>query len=359
MYDFDSTLRKFQENKVNLSQSMLNKLSDHRQANEDRLSSRLKEKGISISKNSFISQGSFAMKTLIQTCFEDDEYDIDDGVKLLREDLKKENAEDKTPLETKQLIKEALKDKKFKKQPEIKPNCVRVFYSEDGKEKHHVDMPAYRTYYDENKSLIQELASVNGWIESDPRSVNRWFDNIIIELNKEKEGTGSKLRRMIKLLKRFARSRMTWDLPNGLKLTMLAVEKIDDYKNYERDDEAFYYLLESLKERLAYNLEIENLADDKNPKQKLTRTQQDKNVIELRDRIEEALEKLEILHKDDCKLKDAKQAWKWVFNTGDYFDDIEEDDDNEKKENQLFNVAVLSHQTVEINRTPAKPHCYV
>ena len=44
-------------------------------------------------------------------------------------------------METKERVREALKDKRFKRQPEIFTNCVRVFYAEEDEEKHHVDFP--------------------------------------------------------------------------------------------------------------------------------------------------------------------------------------------------------------------------
>lgn len=145
------------------------------------------------------------------------------------------------------------------------------------------------------------------------------------------------MRVMTRLMKRFARSRgEDWDMPNGLKLTMLVEECAPSY--YERNDEAFYWLLSNLKTRLATNLEVENRAQTKMPKDKLTKSTSDANMVELRKRIGEALDKLLVLHGPDCTEKQAREAWDWVFQSDGYFEAYDKDS---AKAHALFSKAAL------------------
>ena len=125
-------------------------------------------------------------------------------------------------------------------------------------------------------------------------------------------------------------------MPNGLKLTMLVEECAPS--NYERDDEAFYWLLSKLKTRLATNLEVENRAQTKSPKDKLTKSTNDANMVELRTRVGEALDKLLILHHPECKPKQAREAWDWVFQSDGYFETYDKD---AVKAHALFSKAAL------------------
>ena len=103
------------------------------------------------------------MWTVIQTQFVDEEYDIDDGLVLWRHQLKDKNGDELTALQVKEIVRDALKDKRLNRQPEIHSNCVRVFYAEEDEERHHVDFPVYRRYFDANGNKVRELAGENGW----------------------------------------------------------------------------------------------------------------------------------------------------------------------------------------------------
>ncbi|WP_024336407.1 cyclic GMP-AMP synthase DncV-like nucleotidyltransferase [Desulfotignum balticum] len=331
MYDYSDQINSFHGDKVVLSKKLSGNLTSHRTANENRLIKRLPElkNGVKVSRSSFKSQGSFAMRTIIQTKFSDEEYDIDDGLVLWRSDIEDEDGNDMTSSDAKELIREALKDSRFKQQPKTKTNCVRVFYADEDEEKHHVDFPVYRkweTAVSDDVTTHRELAGGDGWVESDPTRVNSWFENEISSRNSAAAESGTQMRQCLRLLKRFCRSRSYWDMPNGMKLTMLTVEC---FESGERIDSVFRDLLDSLHSRLLDNLEVENLADEDFPRQKLTRTSSDENMIELRDRLEEALGKLEVLDDDDCTKKKARQAWDWVFKSDGYFDDYDGDDDDD------------------------------
>src|SRR3546814_15006164 len=88
--------------------------------------------------SSDLKQGSYAMKTMI--VHPDNDYDIDDGVYFDKADLVGERGAEMTSLQTREMVRNAVDDGKFKKAPVARKNCVRVYY-EAG---YHVDLPVYR-----------------------------------------------------------------------------------------------------------------------------------------------------------------------------------------------------------------------
>lgn len=330
MFDYNEQIQAYETDCVNLPQAVKDKLRDHREANRTRLK-RNRPAGIRLNDDHFIPQGSMAIGTTVQE--ENNAYDIDDGVWFHKDDLKKKDGTAYTACETQEMVRDAVKDPNFNKQPEIHNNCVRVFYAEG----HHVDIPCYRKLDAGTDTERQELAGAAGFALSDPAEINRWFVARVEALNKRRDGAGSQLRVMIRLMKRFARSRgEDWDMPNGLKLTMLVEECAASY--YERDDEAFYWLLSKLKTRLASNLEVENRAQAKMPRDKLTKSTNDANMVELRTRIGEALDKLLVLHRSDCTKQQAREAWDWLFQSDGF---VEAHDKDSAKAHALFSKAAL------------------
>jgi hypothetical protein len=306
------------------------KLRDQREANRTRLKRNLPD-GIRLNDDHFIPQGSMAIGTTVQE--ENNAYDIDDGAWFHKDDLKKKDDTAYTARETQEMVRDAVKDPNFTKQPEIHNNCVRVFYAEG----HHVDIPCYRKLDADTDKKRQELAGPSGFTASDPTEINRWFIGRVEALNNQRDTAGSQLRVMTRLMKRFARSRgEDWDMPNGLKLTMLVEECAPSY--YDRDDEAFYWLLSKLKTRLATNLDVENRAQTKTPRDKLTKSASEANMVELRTRVGEALDKLLVLHHSDCTKKQAREAWGWVFQSDGFFEAYDKDS---AKAHALFSKAAL------------------
>jgi len=340
MYDYSERIGAFRSEKVRLSTDFSEKLLAHRKANRDRLISRLPSyiPGLTIGVSSFRPQGSFAMQTVIQTKFVDDEYDIDDGIVLWRHQLVDADGNELSAAKVREIVRDALKDDRFKRQPKICSNCVRVFYAEEDEEKHHVDFPIYRKYFDANGNKVRELASESGWVASDPTQVNKWFDGVIEDLNSAVDGWGTQLRHMIQLLKRFCRSRSDWDMPNGMKLTMLSVECRPGHD--ERIDVAFRALLTKIKNRLVWNKVIKNLAHPDKPE--ITRTASDQNVVDLEVRLAEALEQLAALDKADANNEDsARSAWDWIFKSEGFFAQFDADRKAEAKRQSLFAKASL------------------
>jgi hypothetical protein len=352
MFDYSERIKAFRTERVRLTADFREKLLAHRTANRERLISRLPDfiKGITIGESNFRPQGSFAMRTVIQTRFIQEEYDIDDGIVLWRHQLVDENGIELTATEVKEKVRDALKDKRFNRQPKTYSNCVRVFYADEDEEKHHVDFSIYRRYYDANGKKVRELAGENGWAASDPTEVNNWFDAEVEARNKQAAGWGTQLRHLIQLLKRFCRSRSDWDLPNGMKLTMLVAECQPAYRDHT--DLVFRELLNKLKARLVWNKVIQNLAHPDKPM--LTRTANDQNVIDLETRLSEALEQLVTLDASDTNNADsARSVWDWIFKSDGFFADFDAEKKAEEKRNALLAKAALVGTSARTSPTGA------
>ena len=340
MFDYSERLKAFRSERVRLTADFREKLLAHRKANRDRLIGRLPDfiKGITISEASFRPQGSFAMRTVIQTRFVYDEYDIDDGLVLWKHQLVDADEAELTAEQVKNLVRDALKDDRFKRQPMVCPNCVRVFYAEEDEEKHHVDFPVYRKYIDSNCNTVRELAGENGWVKSDPTQVNNWFDGDVESRNTQAAGWGTQLRHLIQLLKRFCRSRSDWDLPNGMKLAMLVAECQPN--NDDRLDRVFRELLKRLKARLLWDKIICNLAHPDKPA--LTRTANDQNVVDLETKLGEALDQLSGLDaQGNDNVDAARAAWDWIFKSDGFFADFDAKRKEDEKRNALLAKAAL------------------
>lgn len=325
MYDYSKQIEAFREARVRLSPLFKEKLLAHRQANRDRLTSRLPShiKNANVSERNFKPQGSAAMGTIIQTRFVDEEYDIDDGLVIPRNQLINADSTDMSALQVKESVREALKDGRFNRQPKLFLNCVRVFYAEDDEEKHHVDFPVYRSWSDNAGNKYRELASEDAWVPSNPTQVNTWFNDIIKNRNESEVGWGTQFRHLIQLLKRFCRSRSDWLdlLPNGLKLTMLVAECQPNYN--ARLDVAFADLLANIKSRLETSKIICNLAHPDQPM--LTRSENDDNVQALLAKIGSALEQIDTLDEaENDNEKAARAVWNWIFMSDGFFKEYDE-----------------------------------
>lgn len=323
MYDYSAQIETFHASKVVLPEVMQGMLYAHRTANRDRLITRLPDliPGVSISDSSFRPQGSVATKTVIQTLFDDEEYDIDDGLVIARSQLEDEDGDALSPKVVRERVKAALEDARFKQQPALMTNCVRVFYADTGAAKHHVDIPIYRKWTRDDGTTVRELAGESSWLESDPTQVTRWFENTIADRNRLVAGRGTQLRQLVRLTKRFCRSRETWLelLPNGMKLTMLVVECQGAHD--DRLDLAFRSLLQAMQVRLQTSKVIRNLAHADQPA--ITRTQRDANVVALLERIDAAVAELDKLDEHRAGLREAREAWDWIFQSDGFFEELD------------------------------------
>jgi hypothetical protein len=200
---------------ITLNDSKRKSLKKSRKSLRNKIRKYFDEEKKDETKPKFTGQGSFVVDTIVEpiplVVEEDGEektllfYDVDDGVYFIGE--KKDR---KTVQTYHTWIKDAVTG--HTSTPPIDKNtCVRVKFS-DG---HHIDLPIY--YKEENG--IPELAhKAKGWIESDPKAFQEWFEGKI-------DGK-EQLRRIVRFLKAWSEYRETQrkDKPmvTGFILTILA-----------------------------------------------------------------------------------------------------------------------------------------
>ena len=299
MINCEKEIKAYWDKKVKLLQKDVNILTGHRDSNMEKLRKRLKEDDFPLYKEE-INQGSYSMKTIIQHPKND--YDIDVGIVFKEEDLKSKGKNN--PLKIRQYITDLMKDERFNTQPDCKKNCVRIHYNEG----YHIDIPIYKKCTNNSDELILKLAS-SDWEESDAKSINKWF--------KEQKKEKSYLKKLVQLMKKWARSRKSWSLPSGLILTILIDEK---YVEKIRLDEQFYWTLKSLYDRLNYNKKVYNPTND----DEITSSDKHKKKVEnLYDRLHEMFDvngnvKFSELETTQDKKK-ALLIWKKFFKD-DFFD---------------------------------------
>ncbi|MDK2801275.1 MAG: hypothetical protein PWQ70_2894 [Clostridiales bacterium] len=295
MYDLSSKFNTFYKDHVVLSKDETKRLRELKDLNIERLKSGLsdynEENGTNYKIVDYVVQGSVAMSTITQNDKKD--YDIDVAIIF-----DKDNLPDGTTA-TKNIIVDALKRKcgQFKAEPEFKTNCVRLKYAEG----YHVDFAIYRRTKNSDDEYEYEHCG-SEWRPRDPRAITRWFR----DENKKKD---YKLRKVVRLLKMFCKSRDYWIMPGGLVQTVLCSEK---FKSHDRLDEMFYETIKAIKDRLLENKEVYNPVDDS---QSLLLIQKDDIRMEnLCNRLDTYLDKLSILFEEDCTEEKAMEAWKEFFN---------------------------------------------
>ena len=279
-------------------------MRDRRNSNRDQMASGLKRDGEPASQWTQ-SQGSYAMWTMIQDSNND--YDIDDGVYFAYDDLKGPKGGDRSTSDVKDMIRKAVDKSSFKTSPVVLKNCVRVYYNHGS----HVDIPVYRIREDLIGEEYYELASTD-WKKSDPAEVTDW----IKKENQNQSPDGKQLRWIVRLLKNFARSRTSWKDKNvtGFMISKLVVEKY--CPDTDRLDRALYNTMDSIRNRLKWDTTIshpvisgENLTKD-----------EDNRPQFFREKLDEAIDTLDVLFQSDCSSEEAAKAWDKVFNTS-YFSD--------------------------------------
>ena len=295
MYDLATEFKKFYYSKVVLSRDETTNLRAKKNLNIDRLKSGLeeynKENNTRYKIAETLEQGSVAMSTVTQN--ENNDYDID--VAIVFDDT---NLNGLGYIAVKNMVVEALKKKctNFKTEPEALTNCVRIVYSDN----YHIDFAIYRRIKNNDGSYKYEHAS-SEWRERDPRAVNNWFKDEVKEY-------GEKLRQAVRLSKMFCKSRSSWQMPGGLIQSVLCDEKI---QNYDRIDEMFYYTIKGVCSRLESNKEVDNPTSE----QSLLLKQKDKDKVNnLYNRLNDYVDKLDILFADECTEKEAIEAWDEFFN---------------------------------------------
>lgn len=308
MYDCDKDICAFHKDEVTLPKTEQDAMRDRRDSNRTRLRNGLKkaEKPAPIE---FVKQGSYAMKTMLR--HPQNDYDIDDGVYFKKSDLVGDRGAEMTSLQARQMVRDAVDDGSFKRAPEVRGNCVRIFYEKG----YHVDMPVYRKI-EENGTVTYELAASSGWKRSDARDVTAWFDD-----KRSKSADGVQFRRLVRLIKKFARSRASWSgsILSGFGITVLVAEchRID-----HREDRALYDTMKAVRDRLNGNLVV---AHPVTPNETITNGTDDAKARMLRDKLSQALDWLAPLFSADCTREGALDCWDKVYNTT-YFSERGEDE---------------------------------
>lgn len=256
------------------------------------------------------SQGSYQMRTMVQD--PDNDYDIDDGAYFAKDDLKNVFGFPLSPSAARQRVCDALKwDGRFKKEAEVKNNCVRQAYAEG----YHIDVPVYRimVVQDEEGNDVEQfqLASGDEWVISDAQAVTKWFNNLVGELNRG-EADGSQMRRITKLTKKFAR-RSDWKAKttSGITISKLVVDHF--VPSADRDDKALRKTWQAIYDALEDSTVVEHPVVDKNLSE-----EGNAQVTFFRDCLKEALEELEVFDTANCTRAQAREAWDEVFDTN-YF----------------------------------------
>lgn len=324
MYNCHDDILAYHDEKVTLPKVERDEMRDRRNTNRQRLKDGLKRDG-EPTPTGFQSQGSYAHRTMVQ--HNEKDYDIDDGVYFWKDDLKGPNGGDKTAGQAKEMVRKALHDERFNRPPEVRTNCVRVYYNAG----YHVDVPVYRKVKTTNiwgeEKVHYEIASTD-WKKSDPAEVNRWFKREN-ERQSPDDTNGRQLRRDTRLSKAFARSRESWRprIATGFMITTLIVNEC--YRpNAAREDKALHDTMVAIRDRLNWDLEIKHPTVEG---EMLTSGPDDARTKFLREKLDWAIGELDVLFDPDCTREQALKAWDKVFNTT-FFSDRREAENTAEQE---------------------------
>jgi hypothetical protein len=306
--DCSSEMSKFHSNEVTLPKAEQVEMRDRRDAGRKRLQKGLERDGVALPSEQ-ASQGSYAMRTMVQDPQYD--YDIDDGAYFEKAGLTDASGTELTPLASRQMVCRALRqDERLKHDAIIKPNCVRQPYPQG----YHIDIPVYRilrgTDLNGGDTVSYELASGDSWVGSDARAVTGWFNGYVTELN-EGEADGSQLRRIVRLTKKFARSRLPWKerTTSGICVTKLVVDSF--VARVDRDDLSLRDTWNAVHRILSGTLRIQHPVSGTSD----LAPEGDPEVGFLRQCVRDALRDLQGLDSSDCTRAKAREIWDKVFNT--------------------------------------------
>jgi hypothetical protein len=318
MYKLHKELTTFHNDYVRLGRDKKKMLAEYRDINLNRLNSGLDKLSEEddckyAHPKRHCNQGSYATHTIIQQ--QDNDYDIDVAI-IFRKDGLPSKA-----LDARKRIEAAFQKVggNFTKPPKARTNAVTVWYAEG----YHIDFAVYREYEDQWGETILEHAGPD-WTQRDPMAITNWFNKQVRDLSPSGEYGASieagQMRRIVRLLKAFARSRASWKLPGGLIISVLVAEKYRP--DNERDDVSLYNTMVAIHNRLLINLNVLNPVDTS---QSLTyKNEHISEVKRFRDELGNAIDHLQVLFKPKCTREEAMKAWHRVFSHPFWTDSIEE-----------------------------------
>jgi hypothetical protein len=149
------------------------------------------------------------------------------------------------------------------------------------------------------------------WKRSDARDVTAWFEEQNSSQSPDNDN-GRQLRRIVREIKKFARSRESWkgQILSGFGITKLVTECYCG--NANREDMALHDTMKALHERLDWSLEIDHPVT---PNETITKDAKDARARFLRDRLAEAINTLAPLLEPDCTRLKALKCWDRIFAT--------------------------------------------
>lgn len=304
-FDLSTEMLSFHDLYVKLDDAAKGKLADVRNTNLHRIRDGLTDLNHPTHKD-WRNQGGYAMDTVVNDPAGESNHDIDVAVIFEKDDLPA------SALAARQRVRDAIckRSNNFLDEPEARTNAVTVWYA-DG---YHLDFAVYRRSKDAFGQLTYEHASTQ-WVARDPDEVTQWFNSAVDNLSPKASMLFApkvrvrQLRRIVRLVKWFCRSRTSWNLPGGMIASTLVVEC---YKpDPDRDDVALYNTLAALKARLNVNCRVYHPCGGG---RELTGKQQYLTQVEkLRDRLNDHLPKLAVLFSAGCSREQARVAWDWIF----------------------------------------------
>lgn len=307
MYNSHKKLNKFYDEEVRLKEDRQT-LIDARNLNLERVKEGTKKlserKGKTYPRFADDQpQGSMAMFTINKSQHGEDQ-DIDHA--LIYEDTELTGS----PEDARNFVADAINESgaTFSKPPAARTNAVTVWYA-DG---YHVDFAIYKRttgffggheYYHAGPE----------WAKRDPGAITEWFNTAVRDkspglLSSVDE---NQLRRIVRLLKFWSKSRSSWSLPSGLVLSVLAVECY--VSDNEQDDISLIKTLENIKARLTWNQDVRNPTDYSISL--LTNDEHKAQVLAFRDKLDTWIPDLRSALEDkECDESSALKAWKAFFN---------------------------------------------
>ncbi len=304
MFNLNDELNEFYRDHVRLGKTRRDELATFRDNNLTRLQT-------AMGKNDFPlwtdwqNQGGYQMKTLNQA--RDNAYDLD--VALIFE----EGNLPQSPKKARERVRDMFCETsgQFKEPPEARQNAVTVWYQTG----QHLDFAIYRysTHPIYSHQIIQH-ASGDQWVERDPDAVTNWFSTAVDSKSPSSllgaTVEAQQLRKIVRFVKFFNRSRVGGHMPGGMITTTLVVECYRP--DALRDDVALFNTLEVLTSRLQ---EYTGVASPIPGAANLTdKEKHEAEVANMRDGLWDLMPKLRVLNAYDCSPAAARNAWRQFFN---------------------------------------------
>lgn len=304
--------------KIKLDNSKKSSLESSRKGIREKIENYFSNE-LKVAKPTFFSQGSFALKTVVNPI--NGEYDIDDGVYIQHLDN-----EDSTKWESVETVHNWIYDavkNHTKTPPRHKKPCIRVIYAGE----YHADLPVYCELND----VIHLAHTEKRWHPNDPKILTKWFQDKF-------KNSGEQVRTNIILLKAWAdNNSKLCEMPAGIILSILVCE---NYKSSKCDDTSFANTVKNISQKISSEFKIVNPINDKEIlTDKLTASQKSNFVSLITTLSNDADKAIE----EATSLKDACKLWKNQF--GDRFPACDDDDKKTYRPIRTSAPAILRDDT--------------